>query len=347
MRVFQVENYLPANARAVGSIHFVSSGAQIIAHSGFFTQRICHAPRTIHFLDIRSDSVRKEELDQHWYDPVTSPDGRFTAALAGDLRLRELWANDSGRWFRLNKRNDSPVWLGFAPDGNLYAAAQRDERPRRAAQAHLFRVEPEHAIREFDRQDALKTRLFPDSPALIAHGILERVGRIPTLLLRGAPPAFTADSQILAVWSQSGPVLILDANNGRTIHDVPWTGRAIRDRFIRHCTHRLALSANGERIALIGGGLLVCHRLDGKSKPWRTKKPIGYVTGAVFHPDGRTLLVVDRNGQAFRLDVAIGKTVAAWDWKLGMLLCVAVSPDGMVAAAGGEGGNVVLWDLDE
>jgi hypothetical protein len=35
----------------------------------------------------------------------------------------------------------------------------------------------------------------------------------------------------------------------------------------------------------------------------------------------------------------------ALDWRVGCIHCLALAPDGLTAAAGGDG-EIVIWDLD-
>ena len=65
-----------------------------------------------------------------------------------------------------------------------------------------------------------------------------------------------------------------------------------------------------------------------------------------FTPDGKRLVTVS-NDETVRLwDASTWDEVGGFEWKIGKLGCVAVSPDGMRMAAGGHTGKVVVWDVD-
>ncbi len=70
------------------------------------------------------------------------------------------------------------------------------------------------------------------------------------------------------------------------------------------------------------------------------------IAGATLTPDGRHLLQASADRTVRVLDVATGRLVKDYAWSAGCLNAVAVSPDGLLAACGGTGGKVVVWDLD-
>ena len=72
----------------------------------------------------------------------------------------------------------------------------------------------------------------------------------------------------------------------------------------------------------------------------------GDVSALAFSPDGRRLLVGIRSGDCAFHDPAAGQQCAAFDWGIGPIHSVAFSPDGLTCAAGGENGQVVIWDVD-
>ncbi len=70
-------------------------------------------------------------------------------------------------------------------------------------------------------------------------------------------------------------------------------------------------------------------------------------TNLAFHPSGRWLAATSTDGTVKLYDVATWALARTFNWKIGRMRSVAFSPDGTVAAAGGDKGQVVVWDFDE
>jgi WD40 repeat protein len=69
-------------------------------------------------------------------------------------------------------------------------------------------------------------------------------------------------------------------------------------------------------------------------------------TGLAFHPSGRLLGATSNDGTVKLYDTTTWKLAHAFDWGIGRLRSIAFSQDGMLAAAGGGKGQIVLWDVD-
>ncbi len=69
-------------------------------------------------------------------------------------------------------------------------------------------------------------------------------------------------------------------------------------------------------------------------------------TGLAFHPSGRYLAATSNDGTVKLYDTFTWKVVQRFDWDIGRLRSAVFSPDGMLAAAGGDDGKIVVWDLD-
>jgi WD40 repeat protein len=72
----------------------------------------------------------------------------------------------------------------------------------------------------------------------------------------------------------------------------------------------------------------------------------GPVVGLDFSKDGKTLVVSSEEDRTLRLwDVATTKERAVCRGHSWNVRCVAVSPDGRLAASVDRGGTVILWDV--
>jgi WD40 repeat protein len=74
------------------------------------------------------------------------------------------------------------------------------------------------------------------------------------------------------------------------------------------------------------------------------------VWSVAFFPESRLtsgwVLSGSQDGTVRVWDVSPACERAAFSWPLGAVRAVAVAPDGMTAAAGGENGTIVVWDCD-
>lgn len=106
----------------------------------------------------------------------------------------------------------------------------------------------------------------------------------------------------------------------------------------------VAMTPDGGRVIVAAGNVLRCLPIHGGGG-WdtATKKPPLEIT---LHPSGRTLLVADGSKKVTAYDTSNGRPAAQFDWGVGKVGCVTYSPDGTLAAAGGEKGQVVVWDAE-
>lgn len=64
-----------------------------------------------------------------------------------------------------------------------------------------------------------------------------------------------------------------------------------------------------------------------------------------FSADHQLLLTGSADRSVRLWEVSSGRELAAWDWKVGRIHTVAIAPDGLTAACGGEKNALVIWDL--
>ena len=108
----------------------------------------------------------------------------------------------------------------------------------------------------------------------------------------------------------------------------------------------LAFAPDGSTLVGCAGPRLRVWDLANDRELALHKRGTKHFQGLAFTTDGRHLLTVSND-----------ETVRVWDarswverttinWTIGALINLAISPDGVRAAAGSDSGKVVIWDLD-
>jgi WD40 repeat protein len=69
-------------------------------------------------------------------------------------------------------------------------------------------------------------------------------------------------------------------------------------------------------------------------------------TGLAFHPSGRFLAATSNDNTLKLYDTATLTVAKAFNFDIGKLRSIGFSPDGMLAAVGGDRGKIVVWDVD-
>lgn len=130
--------------------------------------------------------------------------------------------------------------------------------------------------------------------------------------------------------------------------------RAKPDKPVRMIPHMLepdfltclAFSPDSERLAIGFERNAEIHPVRGKAKPVALKGHTRFVRAVGFTPDGRTLMTACGDGLARLWNADTGELLRAYDFGIGRLYSGAFSPDGLTCAAGGETGDIVVWDVE-
>lgn len=125
-------------------------------------------------------------------------------------------------------------------------------------------------------------------------------------------------------------------------------------RKLRH-THRMkadarrppafAFAPDGAAFVFAEKSTLHAMSVDAPEQVRSTAFDGGAFHDLAFRRDGRGLFAVRGTSSVEELSADTWEPLTAYDWKVGKLVRVAVSPDGAVAAAGSDSGKVVVWDL--
>ncbi len=104
---------------------------------------------------------------------------------------------------------------------------------------------------------------------------------------------------------------------------------------------------DGEQLIGVHEMTLLVWAIPGAGKPRAVRNDSRrHFTAAAFHPSGRYLFTTSNDTTVLVWDTATWQHVTRFIWNIGRLRNVAVSPDGALAAAASDKGQIVVWDVD-
>ena len=182
----------------------------------------------------------------------------------------------------------------------------------------------------------------PDAPP--------QVGPSQPFLLRSC--AMSKDGRWLVFIHAEVDVLCMDATKPfsrprtlATMRPVP-THQNPRDDW-RPC-ERVSVSGCGKRYAFICGAEVRIGAVEGRNrKVVNLKGHKGFVYVTAFSPDQRTILTGGDDGTTRLWNIDRQEELAQYEWGIGRVTAMDVSPDGSSVIVGGDGErNLAMWDLE-
>src|SRR5262249_15143840 len=164
--------------------------------------------------------------------------------------------------------------------------------------------------------------------------------RTATLALdpSGERLAHLADRPIPRAWPEFYRLVVRDAANGAEVG---------YGRYPYSTECRLLFRPDGRLVVGFHKMTLLVWPIPGGGAPKLVRNDTQkHLTAAAFHPSGRYLFTTSNDATAVVWNTLTWERVARFTWQVGPLKSVAVSPDGMLAAAGSDQGQVVVWDVD-
>jgi WD40 repeat protein len=258
------------------------------------------------------------------YTVAFSPDGKTIAT--GRQSDATLWDSTTRQSRRLEIRYNYQTdtyghgWdLAYSPDGTRLVAVSG-------------------VVRLYDAA-TLKEIPLPAGPELDTTGAHPSWRTVPPDRFASNCLAFTRDGATLATgydgWRKA--VRLWDARTWQIRQEL--TGATAKIAAV-------SFSPDGKFLAAAAGATLWVWEVASGTVIVRHAISKQHCKDVAFSPDGRLLAFARNDASICFLSTAGWNEVAAYDFKVGPMICLDFAPDGMRAAGGSGKGKVVVFDVD-
>jgi WD40 repeat protein len=108
----------------------------------------------------------------------------------------------------------------------------------------------------------------------------------------------------------------------------------------------VALAPDAKTLAAASGWTAVLYDLERRQPRQTLSGHKAVVSTLAYSPDGRYLMTGSWDKTIKFWDARSDRELASFEWPVGQVLTAAFAPDGLRAAAAGDAGTIVIWDVD-
>jgi WD40 repeat protein/serine/threonine protein kinase len=290
-----------------------------------------------------------------------SPDGRLVAAHSGNEAVHVVSLEEG--LLRRFETNHGSYRLGFSPDGKVLAAGYKSNENSGVRCWDTTSWEQLRDISAFQRNSYPRGLAFSSDGKFLFTGTYQRnvglvdlataegIAQTPRQLASVTDVALSPDDRVLAITHKDGSLVHCQLRAG-------WQSNprgALNDVMTRIPAHVGSANAvrfiQGRRVATCGDdGLVRLWELAEQPNGVRIIDPLS--AAVAFTPDGSEVLMATRQGikRCDAATLAVRREVSLWEpladqGAPSQSICLAVSPDGRLAAIGGERGTIAALDL--
>ena len=300
-----------ANPHAVQSVAFAPTGKQLAS---------CSIGQEISLWELGQGTPEKEELSTKTPSGPTvrvvySPDGRFVARGGSNLDVWDLRNNNH----LLLSTNRAATGLAFSADSQvLLTHSMRHPTARLATTTWKILSEGWGGT----RSDNDGTQ-FPLTCA-VAHP------KKPLVISAYAIHHETGWHSILYAWDREGNIV-----------------RRFESEFQSAHPTEIAMSPDGRFLAGVHGAFLRIWDFESQKELACRSTGRKHLKNLVFTADSRRLVTVSNDTTVRLWETSNWTEVGGYEWKIGKLIAVAASPDGLQLAAGSAIGKMIVWDVED